>query len=230
MATTSLAATVVSFLGDADCSSSWHDADTILLCPHVPLQTFLPPGYLSSPPKLLISANPHGLNNGVFMLQVSSWAIDLFTAVLSYPMHQPNVSLRFRDQSALENVLDWDGNGYGRGNVVDETITGNGQSFRSEWIEVPMRWFNAWLPDTDGVDAESEDDSSEPHTSHIFQARPGDLLVHFAGIPDKEERMEPWLRRAERTQRGVGDWVRGSVVEDEVAAWWAERVKERGGA
>ena len=58
--------------------------------------------------------------------------------------------------------------------------------FRKNYLLLPQRWFNAYQ-------AELEDDST-----HKGQLRRGDLLVHFAGVPYREERMRIYLDRAER--------------------------------
>lgn len=152
-------------------------------------------------------------------------------AVLAYPLYQTGAPLRFHDQSALETVLGWDGAGLtatsnaSNDNDDDTARTiGNGADFRSGWIEVPMRWFNAWVPDDDGLDLDASTALTEPRISHPFQARPGDMLVHFAGIPHRDKRMEAWLWRALQIELGAGEWTRSSKIEDEVQEWWAEKM------
>jgi mannan polymerase II complex MNN10 subunit len=49
--------------------------------------------------------DPNGLNNGIFLLRVSQWAVSLFTAILAYHHYNPDVHLRFSEQSAMELLL-----------------------------------------------------------------------------------------------------------------------------
>lgn len=57
--------------------------------------------------------------------------------------------------------------------------------FKRRTVLVPQRWFNAYQGEIE-------------ETIAPFQTRPGDLLVHFAGVVPREERMEWWLERAEQ--------------------------------
>lgn len=57
--------------------------------------------------------------------------------------------------------------------------------FKRHTVRVPQRWFNAYQGEIE-------------ETIAPFQTRPGDLLVHFAGVGPREERMEWWLERAEQ--------------------------------
>lgn len=56
--------------------------------------------------------------------------------------------------------------------------------FARHTVQAPQRWFNAYQGEIN-------------ETIAPFQTRPGDLLVHFAGVPNRDERMEYWLRRVE---------------------------------
>lgn len=56
--------------------------------------------------------------------------------------------------------------------------------FSRHTARAPQRWFNAYQGEIN-------------ETIAPFQTRPGDLLVHFAGVPDRDERMNWWLRRVE---------------------------------
>jgi hypothetical protein len=56
--------------------------------------------------KRIATHDPNSLNNGIFLLRVSQWAVILFTAIIAYPHYNPDVHLRFSDQSAIEEFKD----------------------------------------------------------------------------------------------------------------------------
>ena len=60
---------------------------------------------LSPEINLIATHDPNGLNNGIFLLRVSQWAVSLFTAILAYRHYNPNVHLRFSEQSTMELLL-----------------------------------------------------------------------------------------------------------------------------
>ncbi|KAK0270645.1 hypothetical protein LTR35_010853 [Friedmanniomyces endolithicus] len=104
----------------------WVDADTIILNPHVPIEVFLPPaGPEFDDVHLIYTNDPNGLNNGIFPIRVNRWAVDLFSAILSYRYYRPNAPLVFRDQSAM-------------GALIQEP------QFASHTVAAPQRWFNAY--------------------------------------------------------------------------------------
>ncbi|MCJ1438569.1 hypothetical protein MMC27_007959 [Xylographa pallens] len=115
----------------------WHDADTILLSPLIPLTLFLPP---PSHPHihLLLTADPHGLNNGVFFLRVHAWSISLLTAVLAHPTYRPSTPLPYRDQSALGLLLQ----------------NGSVTAYGAHFLAVPQRWFNAYAGELEGDESD----------------------------------------------------------------------------
>jgi hypothetical protein len=57
--------------------------------------------------------------------------------------------------------------------------------FRENVLYLPQRWFNAYQGELN-------------ETLGPFQMRRGDFLVHFAGVPNRDERMRIWMERAER--------------------------------
>ncbi|MCJ1243105.1 hypothetical protein MMC30_000302 [Trapelia coarctata] len=183
----------------------WHDADTILLNPHIPLSLFLPPSLPSTQNiHLLATADPRGLNTGAFLLRIHPWSISLLTALLAHPTFFPSAQLEYRDQSAMALVLAL-------------------PPFRNHWVEVPPRWFNAYA-------AELGD-----QWTHEFPVRRGDLLVHVAGPPAqaREEGMGMWFERSEQTLE-KGEWaveVRKTSLPGEVERFWrewGEEAEERG--
>ncbi|PNS21452.1 serine/threonine-protein phosphatase PP-Z [Sphaceloma murrayae] len=103
----------------------WVDADTILLNPHVPIETFLPPSPEFDDVNALLTRDWNGLNNGVFPLRVCQWSVDLFAAIVSFRFYRPDAPLVFRDQSAMEALLRED-------------------RFARHVVWAPQRWFNAY--------------------------------------------------------------------------------------
>ncbi|KAF4554186.1 Hypothetical protein D9617_5g070630 [Elsinoe fawcettii] len=103
----------------------WVDADTILLNPYVPVETFLPPSPEFDDVNILVTRDWNGLNNGVFPVRVCQWSVELFAAIVSYRFYRPEAPLVFRDQSAMDELLK---DARFKGNVV--------------WA--PQRWFNAY--------------------------------------------------------------------------------------
>ncbi|KKY20441.1 putative galactosyl transferase gma12 mnn10 family protein [Diplodia seriata] len=107
----------------------WVDGDTVVLNPCVPPARFLPPdhmrGTVESPINVVVSRDWNGLNNGIFLLRVSSWALELFAGVVGYRPLRPDETLTFNDQSAMERLL-------------------LEPRFAPAVAYVPQRWFNAY--------------------------------------------------------------------------------------
>ena len=101
----------------------WVDADTVVMNPNIPLDIFLPPPEFSHV-HLLVTADPHGLNNGVFFVKVHPWSVELWSAVVAYRTFRPDTELQYRDQSALEDIL-------------------KEKCFKKNFLLLPQRWFNA---------------------------------------------------------------------------------------
>ncbi|MCJ1305653.1 hypothetical protein MMC08_008468 [Hypocenomyce scalaris] len=135
--------------------------------PNVPLDIFIPPSAFPHI-HLLVTADPHGLNNGVFFIKVHPWSVELITAVVAFPYYRPETELQYRDQSALFEVL-------------------KEKHFKNNFLYLPQRWINAYQQALDPTEA-----------IHPFQLQRGDLLVHFPGVPDRDERMRFYLDKAER--------------------------------
>lgn len=176
----------------------WVDADTVILNPHVPIETFLPPpGSEFEDVHLLYSNDWNGLNNGVFPVRVNQWAVKLFTAIVAFRHYKPDEQLVFRDQSAMDMVM-------------------KEPQFVHNIVQAPQRWFNAYQ-------------GEHNETLAPFQIRRGDLLVHFAGVPNREERMGYWLDRAEQH---LDDWevpVKSTSYPQERKDFWDELRRERQG-
>ena len=177
----------------------WVDGDTIILNPYIPIEALLPP---EDDPEwddvhLLVSHDLNGLNNGVFPVRVNIWSVELFSAILSFRFYRPEQYLQFRDQSAMDFL------------VQDE-------HFAPNVIRTPQRWFNAYQ-------------GEHNETLEAFQVRRGDLLVHFPGVRDRDERMRFWLNRAEKH---APDWeveLKHTSYPEETRDFWVEKKREREG-
>ena len=127
----------------------WVDADTIILNPNIPLNIFLPPAEFSHL-HLLVTADPHGLNNGVFFIKVHPWSVELLSAVVAYRMYRPYAELQYRDQSALVSVLEE-------------------RHFKKNYSLLPQRWINAiWI---EGGDETTKSFQVQP--GHLLVHFPG---------------------------------------------------------
>jgi hypothetical protein len=88
--------------------------------------------------------------------------------------------------------------------------------FVNNVVQAPQRWFNAYQGE--------HNDTLAP-----FQIRRGDLLVHFAGVPAREQRMGFWLDRAEEH---LDDWevpVKSTSYPQERKDFWDELSRGRQG-
>ncbi|KPI41583.1 uncharacterized protein AB675_9005 [Cyphellophora attinorum] len=194
----------------------WFDSDIVLLNPNVPLEVFLPP---PTPDnrwdhiQALVCQDSNGLNTGVLALKVDIWAVKFLASTLSTRESQPNVELKYNDQSAMEFWL-------------------QSNLFRNNTMHVPQRWFNAY-PGKRGT-ASGLPDPYLPQTRwHAYAVREGDLAVHFAGNGEtRAPRMLPWLDVAEKrltkwevplNETGLVDEVKKFWEKDAVWEW--ERVQ-----
>ena len=195
----------------------WVDRDTIILDQCRPISSFLPPEkarfgswwrrddddkQIPAPVNtthLLVTRDWNGLNNGIFLLRVNSWAIELFTAILAFRHYKPEIDLPFTEQSAMEEVLKTD-------------------QFREQAIYVPQHWFNGY--EEDG--AQKFQDREDVEGLKERNVRRGDYLVHFAGRGKRGDLLMEWSGMLE----GAGDvWEEGRVQRDvsgEVEAFWKD--------
>jgi hypothetical protein len=107
----------------------WFDADTLVINPLIGVETFLPPDDLEGI-NLIVTEDWNGLNNGVFIMRVSAWSVNMLTDTLAYPTYRPDEDLPFTEQTAMERM------------IQDSRYTRN-------CIFVPPRWFNAYPRDED---------------------------------------------------------------------------------
>lgn len=82
----------------------WVDADTVIVNPRVPVETFLPP-WAFTDVNMLVTTDVDGLEGGVFALRVCTWSIRFLSAVLAFPHYRPEVPAAFRDQTAMAHML-----------------------------------------------------------------------------------------------------------------------------
>lgn len=174
----------------------WTDRDSLVLdnCRH-PSAFIPPPEHAgSSEINLLATRDFNGLNDGVFIVRVSEWSVNLFTDILSFPRFRPDVRLLFAHQSILEKLL-------------------REERYKSGVKYVPQHWFNTYPL---GNSAAFEGRTDTTGMSHE-RARRGDFIVHFAGDGVKEEWIETWddmLRRMGNVWES-GRWQRNTTGEIE---------------
>lgn len=194
----------------------WVDRDTLILDQCRPISSFLPPEKgryglwwvrddepneerkpQANTTHLLVTEDWNGLNNGVFLLRVNRWAIELFTAILAFRHYRPEVDLPFTEQSAMEQVL-------------------RTEQFRGQTRYVPQHWFNAY----EGGAAQMFEERKDEEGLKQFQARRGDYLVHFAGHSRKDEAIREWTSMLDQS----GDvWEENRVQRDvsqEIETFW----------
>jgi hypothetical protein len=173
--------------------------------PNVPLETFLPPPNWPDT-HLLLTKDFNGLNNGVFFVRVHPWSIRLFSAVVSYPQVKPGADLGYRDQAALGYLLK------------------EHDYFHKGVIYYPQQWFNAYRRGKDGS-------ALDPGLPENCQIRPGDLLVHFAGVlvlgQNLTEAMTPYI---EITKQHRPDWevpLAETHYMEEIGKFWYDAHNKR---
>ncbi|KAK3309814.1 galactosyl transferase GMA12/MNN10 family protein [Chaetomium strumarium] len=117
----------------------WVDRDTIILDTCRSPLSFLPPrekefNNHTEQPKdgkpeihMLATKDWNGLNNGVFLVQVNRWSVDLFFAILAFRYYRPDVELTWSEQSAM-------------GFLLEEP------QFRDNVAWVPQWWLNPYPP------------------------------------------------------------------------------------
>lgn len=163
----------------------------MIINPNIPLEIFLPPEQFPHL-HLLVTADPHGLNTGVFFLKVHPWSVELLSAVIAYPTFRSDQKLEYRDQSAFEALVE-------------------DKKFRRNLAVLPQRWFNAYQVERDGS------------RTLPFQFMPGDLLVHFPGVPDRDARMKHYLDRAEHQSSTWEIPLESTKYLNETKGFWAEQ-------
>ncbi|KAL0929913.1 uncharacterized protein CTRU02_215122 [Colletotrichum truncatum] len=185
----------------------WVDRDTLILDECRPASSFLPPvtvdtqSEASKPVQLLVTNDWNGLNNGIFLLRVGHWAIELFSAIVAFRYYRPDVDLPFTEQSAMEILM-------------------KEPKFRDAVQVVPQHWFNTYPGSnaTTFLSRENEKGLSD------YQARRGDFLIHFAGIPGKDKSIDDWVDMLSgMPDVWNADKVQRNVTAD-IEAFWAKLI------
>lgn len=146
----------------------WVDSDTIVLNPNIPATAFLPvPGH-DQDLHLLISSDFNAINDGVFFVRVHTWSVDFLSALMAYRHFNPNTTLFWHEQSAMINLLE-------------------DPAFGDHALQLPWRWFNAY--DAEALQHETEEIQLK------FHVRPGDFLVHLAGVGGRAMAMSIWMNK-----------------------------------
>lgn len=142
----------------------WVDADSIVLNPAISPEHFLPPENLKDVWALL-TADKNGLNAGIFYLKVHPDSVDFLTQVVAYPLDYPDIDLGwFGVQAAMSKVLE----------AMKADPRRRDALAGVAWI--PRTWINAYQGE------------------RIFEGKPGDLMVHFAGLgATRLSLMAKWL-------------------------------------
>ncbi|KAI9886185.1 MAG: hypothetical protein M1823_002037 [Watsoniomyces obsoletus] len=84
-------------------------------------------------------------------------------------------------------------------------------TFKNNVVRLPQRWFNAYQS------------GSLKESIQAYQVRRGDLLVHFAGSPFREEAMSHWL---ELSEEHLPEWeidLYHSSYPGEIKEFWQEK-------
>ncbi|KAK2601703.1 hypothetical protein QQS21_004778 [Conoideocrella luteorostrata] len=181
----------------------WVDGDTVVLDYCQSPATFLPTvssgASNTDKPQLnaLVNKDMNGLNNGVFLLRVDEWSVNLVANVIGFRHYRPDVELPHSEQSAMELLM-------------------GEKKFKDAVRYVPQHWFNAYY------EGRTENYLERKSITEMeeFRVRRGDFLVHFPGLEDKESVIADWLNVSSR----VGNaWQSGTALRDltaEIAAFW----------
>lgn len=176
----------------------WTDRDSLVLDHCRNPAAFLPPGLGHAGVRLVATRDFNGLNDGVYFVRVSEWAIDLFTDILAFRRFRPEVHLQFVHQSIMEKLLRED-------------------RYRAGVRYVPQYWFNSY-PLGGSNDFETRTDTAGMSSE---RARRGDFIVHFAGDGDKKAWIDSWddvVRRMGNVWQS-GTWQRNTTGE--IERFWA---------
>ncbi|KAI6784830.1 uncharacterized protein J7T54_007923 [Emericellopsis cladophorae] len=192
----------------------WVDRDVVVLDKCRTPAAFLPPSAAlasrDDEPKtgtegvnMLVTSDWNGLNNGIFLVRVGRWSLDLFSDIIAYRHYNPDIELKFTEQTAMELLL--------ADERYHEAVT---------WV--PQWWFNAYPGPQKPDDTENKGDTKEYH------ARRGDFLVHFAGVPHRGDAMRPWLDLAESGDWGERNNTPARDLDSEIQEFWRNQTSKDG--
>ncbi|OHE94722.1 hypothetical protein CORC01_09939 [Colletotrichum orchidophilum] len=199
----------------------WADRDTIILDQCRPISSFLPHRIVNEAtsgaaahgavPKdddvhLVAADDWNGLNNGVFLLRVSQWAIELFSAILAFRHFRPGTELRFTEQSAMEILI-------------------KEKRFNKGVRMMPQHWFNSY---PGSVKAEAYLEGNDENGLSEWQTRRGDFLIHFAGLgeDDRGKEMASWLDMLGKTHYTLEAGRVQRNITSAMETYWEESESE----
>ncbi|KAK7444210.1 hypothetical protein CaCOL14_008511 [Colletotrichum acutatum] len=195
----------------------WVDRDTIILDQCRPISSFLPPRILNrvaastkaheAAPKdedvhLVAADDWNGLNNGVFLLRVGQWAIELFSAIMAFRHFRPGTELRFTEQSAMEILI-------------------KEKRFKKGVRMVPQTWFNSY---PGSLKASTYLEGNDEKGLSDWQTRRGDFLIHFAGFgeDDRAKSMNIWLNMLRKTHFTLEAGRGQRNATPDIEAYWED--------
>lgn len=176
----------------------WFDADTVVMNREIPLEAFLPPSDREDV-HLLYTKDWNGLNNGVFILRVSTWSLEMLSSILAYRTFKPDEELAFTEQTAMERVIAM-------------------PQYKDSVVQCPPQWFNAYP----GEHTE-ELDGRNVHFGH----RPGQLLVHFAGVGDKDKAIREWVDKLKGNRSACEIDLYETTYPAQIEAFWEGLKREK---
>lgn len=225
----------------------WVDADTVLLNPLLPAEIFLPPPGWDHI-HFVGTRDFNAFNNGVFFLRVSGWAIELLSAAKSYPYYHPEEFLVFDEQSAMENVLKLPE--FGRHamvgfpqrwfNAYPHMEMTEDQEEEEESEEEAQKDYEEYKKRIGGYTLKGDDEPAKARKPRAalakrdeenydefepFQARPGDLLVHFAGDGARNDHMLWFLNQVEQADNKWSVKLSKTTYPKEIQEYWGEMNK-----
>ena len=172
---------------------SWYDADTLIMNPNVPWETFLPPtGNDSlSDIKFLATKDVSGFNAGLFFCRVDEWMIDALTDSYALPRSHPEIDIGGNiEQNAMKYIF---GKAKNKKHVVYQ----------------PAFWYN-WFSSIDRPDSETKGDMAI-HFSGINHDDEGNL---------KKSIMETWFGKLQSAPAAWQVPLEKTRYPKEVPVFW----------
>ena len=177
---------------------SWYDADTLILNPNIPWETFLPPidNDVFSEIKILATKDESGFNAGMFICRVDEWVIDDLTDAYAMPRLHPEVEIRGNIE---QNAMKW---------IFSKAENKKRVVYQSQ------SWYNTFSSAEHSTDLRPDDDKK------------GDMAVHFAGInhdnegQKKKAVMETWFGKLRDDPEAWNVPLERTRYPAEVAAFW----------
>lgn len=181
--------------GDTDNPSqySWYDADTLILNPNIPWETFLPPtdNDVFSDIKILATKDDSGFNAGMFFCRVDEWVIDTLTDAYAMPRLQPEIEISGNiEQNAMKWIFNKDKN-------------------KKRVVYQPISWYNTFSS-TERPDSEIKGDMAI-HFSGINHDNEGQ---------EKKDAMDTWFGKLQDDPDAWSVPLKRTRYPEEVAAFW----------